>query len=178
MRPEELAALFPKRRDVSREQYETARRGWAAFRAHTPDELLDLVESGAPALPYLRSALHRHLEQFPSTANGLDRTERQILESAARCAATIGDAFRENCGAEEAIFMGDSTYARYAQGLAECRHPLLSMAGTLRVTDAGGSVLANHDDHIELNGIDRWFGGIHLSSPDAVWRWNGTTLVR
>jgi hypothetical protein len=32
--------------------------------------------------------------------------------------------------------------------------------------------------HIELNGFDRWLGGMHLSSPDAIWRWDGSRLIQ
>ena len=27
-------------------------------------------------------------------------------------------------------------------------------------------------DHLRLNGIDRWLGGVHLHG-DRVWRWDG-----
>jgi hypothetical protein len=27
-------------------------------------------------------------------------------------------------------------------------------------------------DHIELNGIEEWLGGVHLSGRNAAWRWD------
>ena len=33
-------------------------------------------------------------------------------------------------------------------------------------------------DHVELNGIDRWIGGVHLDGKQARWRWDeGTETV-
>jgi hypothetical protein len=49
----------------------------------------------------------------------------------------------------------------------------------LRLTAAGRRVLAGSDDHIALNGVDRWIGGVHLSGRTVPWRWDeGTESVR
>jgi len=33
-------------------------------------------------------------------------------------------------------------------------------------------VLAGKADHITLNGIDRWIGGVHLFGNQVPWRWD------
>ena len=50
----------------------------------------------------------------------------------------------------------------------------------LRLTDTGARVLAGDADHVTLNGIDRWIGGVHLHGPNARWRWDDSTeaLIR
>jgi len=40
------------------------------------------------------------------------------------------------------------------------------------VTDVGRDVLAARADHAELNGIDRWLGGVHLEGRRPAWRWD------
>ena len=40
----------------------------------------------------------------------------------------------------------------------------------LRRTEAGDRVLLGLADHVALNGIDRWVGGVHLQGPEAPWR--------
>lgn len=45
----------------------------------------------------------------------------------------------------------------------------------LRLTDMGARVLAGTADHVTLNGIDRWIGGVHLRGHDVPWRWNDAT---
>jgi hypothetical protein len=51
-------------------------------------------------------------------------------------------------------------------------------AGTrLRPTAAGLRVLQGDADHVGLNGVDRWVGGVHLG-PDGRWRWDeGTETI-
>lgn len=47
------------------------------------------------------------------------------------------------------------------------------------ITSEGLAVLAGRMDHVEINGIDRWLGGIRLVGKN-VWRWNagGAELIR
>lgn len=45
-----------------------------------------------------------------------------------------------------------------------------------RLTAAGADVLAGRADHVALNGIDRWLGGVHLHGRSAAWRWTGSAL--
>src|SRR5262249_32471168 len=33
-------------------------------------------------------------------------------------------------------------------------------------------VLAGQDDHIAMNGVDRWVGGVHLQGHRVPWRWD------
>jgi hypothetical protein len=42
----------------------------------------------------------------------------------------------------------------------------------LRLSDAGRGVLAGRADHLALNGIDRWLGGVHLRAGGPVWHWD------
>jgi hypothetical protein len=65
-------------------------------------------------------------------------------------------------------------------------HPLLSYAapftGSVRsykfngakltLTNTGRRVLAGKDDHVALNGVDRWIGGVHLQGHKIRWRWD------
>jgi hypothetical protein len=36
-------------------------------------------------------------------------------------------------------------------------------------------VLRGEADHVALNGIDRWVGGVHLHGRAARWRWDEGT---
>jgi hypothetical protein len=66
--------------------------------------------------------------------------------------------------------------------MASARVPLLAVepAGRpvdrharLRLTDAGARVLAGDADHVTLNGVDRWLGGVYVrGDADVRWRWD------
>ena len=36
-------------------------------------------------------------------------------------------------------------------------------------------MLAGDADHVDLNGVDRWIGGVHLRGHTVDWRWDEAT---
>lgn len=191
----QLAALYPQRKLLTREQIKSGRAAWQAFTASDPTEISTLLASDTSALPFLHNALLRHLQQFPSSVNGLGRSEQQILAAIAAGNHTPSEIFRADQAMEEAVFMGDSTFWSYLKRLCEGAQPLLQVASgaefflpltpsdknflaqKLVLTDTGRAVFAGQADQIKLNGIDRWFGGVHLQGNEIVWRWNGEQLT-
>ncbi|MBD0319769.1 MAG: DUF1835 domain-containing protein [Gemmatimonadetes bacterium] len=178
--PERLAAWFAERQPVTPEQLALGRRAWAAFRAPDPTGVQRVMEGDTAALPFLAAALRRHLEQLPSVQDGLGRTERQLLEAVEGGAATIRDAFVEHNRREDPVWLGDLSFLGYVDALAAGPRPLLvhtpaarPMEGSLRLTPTGRDVLAAREDCVRANGIDRWYGGVHLRGHEARWRWDG-----
>ena len=204
---EQLAAWLAARQPLAPEQWAAAADAWSCFRAPEPVRLAAFDHPGA--WPSLRAALRRHLQQFPSAVDGLSRTERQTLDGVAAGPLTVRDAFRAaNHAVEEAIFMGDAGWWSHIRPLLTSPHPLLRVVGDapaemhhadwwrdddaaprLALTGAGERILAGEADHVALNGIDRWLGGVHLvarpasgvrspvsgtSANPVVWRWNET----
>src|SRR6185369_1945177 len=160
---EQLADLWPERHTITAAECDLAAEAWRAFRSPDPMDLERLWLADTSALPFLAGALRRHLQQFPSVENGLSRTEREILESVDDGATTFGPLFHASQKREERIYMGDSSFVRYVEGLSACRHPLLrEHAGEYHLTSDGREVLAARSDHVRLNGINRWLGGVHL----------------
>ncbi len=170
---DQLAALWPNRHTITAREFDLAVDAWRAFRAPDPIDLEALLRRDTSALPFLAGAMRRHLQQFPSVENGLARTEQQILELVEEGQNDFRKLFRADQQREERIFMGDTSFARYIHGLATCRRPLLiDEDGVYRITPTGREVLAAQADHVRLNGINRWLGGVHLSGTEALWRWN------
>ena len=177
MPPEELATLFPSRARVTRAQLDLASRAWTAFSSSDPRLLARLLRSDTSALPHLAGAIDRHLQQFPSVENGLCRTERQILEIVASGVTGLRAVFCADRDREDRIFMGDLVFNSYVESLAAARLPLLRFVGgrgsseNVEITPEGEAVMRCRADHLELNGIDRWRGGVHLHA-DKAWRRN------
>jgi hypothetical protein len=71
-------------------------------------------------------------------------------------------------------FLGDTWAFDAIRGFARAPVPLLEngRGRPLRLTAAGRDVLAGAADHVALNGIDRWIGGVHLQGHEAAWRWH------
>jgi len=188
--PDRIRTLFEARVPVDGGVRELASRAWAAFRAPSPDDMATLALGDLHALPFLGAALVRMLEEYPAPGSGLGRTERQILDVVIAGAASPAAAFRACQAREEAMFMGDASFWLVMQRLLLAYQPLLAWAGLrppafppsflddrrfldyrLEVTDAGRAVIAGRLDHVEVNGIDRWIGGVHLVAGN-VWRWD------
>jgi Domain of unknown function (DUF1835) len=160
---------------------------WAAFRAPEPSGLDAIARAHSPELRFLADAFDRLGREYPSTRDGLALTERRILAAAAEGHATAGAIFLRLGERETRPFLGDSWAFAMMERLARAATPLLAPAPAGRVTfetpleltPPGRAVLAGDVDHVALNGIDRWIGGVHLSGPEAAWRWDeGMESVR
>lgn len=173
LRPEELPPLFETRHTVTARELKTAQAAWEAFRSPQPLDLARLLDDDLSALPYLRQALLRHLQQFPDVSRGLARTERQILQLTAGGLHGFGELFLADQKLEESIFMGDTTFRQYLNGLARAKSPLLRARDSgFEITAFGEQVLGRKADHVRANGINRWLGGVHLCEGAPLWRWN------
>jgi hypothetical protein len=160
---------------------------WAAFRAPEPTGLAAIARAHSPQLRFLAESFDRLGREYPSTRDGLALTERRILAAAAGGHATAGAIFLHLAERETRPFLGDTWAFAMMERLARAATPLLAPAPAgrvifdtpLRLTPSGRAVLAGEADHVALNGIDRWIGGVHLSGPGAAWRWDeGTEAVR
>jgi hypothetical protein len=185
--PQRLLERFPRRKKVTDDEFEVARAAWRAFRSSDPKAIESFVRLNTTALPFLNAALTRHLEQFPSTTNGLSRSQHQALDVLASGARPFGELFSETQAREDPVFLGDASFARYLGALSNCEHPLIGtgpgqkVSGSvarvesgipIELTDLGLAVLHGKADHVLLNGIDRWLGGAHLVGAESPWRWD------
>lgn len=180
--PEELAPLFGTRHPVQDEQYALAERAWAAFRSPDPRRIEELLATDTSALPFLGAALRRHLEEFPSTLNGLSRSEQHLLELVARGQTEIRNVFPQMHVGEDCFYIADLSFWNLASALATGPHPLLDIetsetgtslpAGQFAITEVGDAVRRAAADRVKLCGIDRWLGGVHLEGTGAIWRWD------
>jgi hypothetical protein len=181
--PEQMGSLLETRRPVTRDQLVLARHAWRVFCAPEPIGLEVALRRDTSALPFLAGALQRHLEEFPSTRNGLSRTEHQALAAleAAGGAAAFEPLFRTVQQTEERPFQGDASFHRCLAELSTDPRRLVRLdhdpAGSSRnqkvtLTATGQEVLTGRDDWVSIHGIDRWLGGVHLHGREAQWRWD------
>lgn len=184
---DQLAPLLDKRVAITDSMTTLASTAWRAFTSPDPTGLETVLQNDAAALPFLADALRRYLEEFPSTRNGLARSEQQALRAVAEHGpASAIQLFRATQDMEDRPFMGDLSFWSILHRLAAPPNSLLKLDGeqeddpktmTVEITDLGRFVLDGKQDWIELQEIDRWLGGVHLTN-NSLWRWNGRHLVR
>jgi hypothetical protein len=170
---------------LTREAFDLATRAWDAFRAPTPEGLPAIAATRSPELRFLGEAFDRLAREYPSTRDGLSLGERRVLAAVADGAGDAGSAFERAWRKEARPYLGDTWSFAMMDRMARADHPLLTADGPigretrLGLTEAGARVLAGDADHVELNGLDRWIGGVHLSGRDFRWRWDdGTETLR
>lgn len=184
--------MMKGRAGVTHGQYESARAAWAAYRSPDPSTLETLARAGFPDHLYLGAAMFRLLQHYPSTHNGLSLSEQNALAVIAAGRSRLGEAFvASHHEREHSVFLGDRVFASYLEGMSAVERPLLTFDdGTpllfpkqvdrrpgfwerrAIVTATGEEVLKGKQDHVRINGIHRWIGGVYLTGNGAVWRWD------
>ncbi|HJP61109.1 MAG TPA: hypothetical protein VJ865_13970, partial [Gemmatimonadaceae bacterium] len=186
---DELRRLDDERPLVTPEQLALGNRAWHAFGSDDPTRVEKLLQESTNALPYLARALARHLEEFPSTVNGLSRSEREALTAIDEGHTTPVSAFLEVAKKQESIFLGDLVFYSYLERLSGKAHPLVTWSDgspivaptaaesrdfvkrEMTLTTLGRDVLAGTRDWQTINKQTRWLGGVEIAPPSA-WRWN------
>lgn len=184
---EQLASLFPQRHEVSAAEMKVAVNGWAAYSSADPGNIANLIAGDIAALPFLRAALQKHLVRFPWTLNGLGLIENIALACIAKGAAQFNSLFQKFSKAEPIYGLGDAQLLFMLRQLAGGPEPVLTISQganqtatakpdlgntRLALTPKGESVRRGNNDFVDLNGIETWLGGVHLSGGEAEWRWD------
>jgi hypothetical protein len=187
LEPEQLPGLLEAATPLTGEALDLAAGAWAALRAADPGGLGAIAASRSPELRFLGEAFDRLSREYPSTRDGLSLTERRILAATPEQGAPAGTVFAWLGEREARPYLGDRSFFAIVARLAGARVPLLELgpadgdgpAGIpMRPTAAGRRVLRGEADHVALNGIDRWVGGVHLHGETARWRWDeGTEAI-
>jgi len=184
LRPEQIPSACAARQPVSAEQMRLAERVWRAFRQDSPAGMVRLLKADLSGLPSLRGALTRLLQEYPWSRSGLSRLEGELLREIrkrekAKAVLAFGSVMMRE-------YVGDTVLLDMLRNFVWAPLPLLRFAerfeGTveknefarsiLELTEVGHRVLAGKADHVALNGVDRWIGGVHLNGRRVGWRWD------
>jgi hypothetical protein len=188
-----LGSVYEARKKVTIQHFDIAREIWDAFRETQPTRLMKLAARDYPVLPHMAGAMRRLFLEFPHTGTGVSGIQARalkLLEGGSETAATLFTSIAEQ---EERIFLGDASFATYLQDLSKVEYPLILFTDgsavtapgmtersrefwhrKIALTEIGEKVVKGQADHITLNGIDRWVGGVHLSGRN-LWRWDEST---
>lgn len=184
LRPEPLLQAYHARQPITPAQRRLGRRVWFAFGSSSPRALSHLLTTDLRVLPQVRETITFILEEYPERHSGLSRLERKLLRivdslGVTTPAAAVGTTLRTE-------LVGDRLLFDMLRAFTTAPHPLLRFTEPFKgkfksyqfngskigVTDTGHSVLGGKADHITLNGIDRWIGGVHLLGHRVRWRWD------
>jgi hypothetical protein len=183
---EQLASLFPQRQEVSATQLHLGAKVWKAYSSPHASELISLAELDLAEIPFLKQALIKHLQRFPSTGNGLGRIENVGLALIAKGYRTFKSLFPAFARYESDYGFGDAQLYFELNRLVNASFPALTLKNGVKgasmdsaqmllssfeITKFGKAVLNGSEDFVRRNGIDHWLGGVHLEGDEAAWRW-------
>ena len=183
----QLASLFPQRQEASKAQLHLGSRAWQAYSSADPAELLPLINSDLSEIPFLKRALIKHIQRFPSTKNGLGRIENVGLELIAAGYRNFKSLFPAFNRYESEYGLGDAQLYLELKRLADASAPVLTssnaaqgptmdsakmLLSSFEITELGKAALDGDQDFVTRNGIDYWLGGVHLEGNEAGWRWD------
>ncbi|GLX70633.1 DUF1835 domain-containing protein [Paenibacillus glycanilyticus] len=186
---EQLATLAGTWRPIGAKELALGESFWQAYASPDPSLLQRLLEQDTSALPYAREAFQLHLSRFPSTFNGLGIVEQTTLEMVHTAAQSPFELFQETGNKLHALGMADLEYWYILRKLSHGPFPLLQVQGlgafptymesaaSLRdckvvLTELGEKVMNGEEDWLTLNGINEWYGGVHLLGNSPRWRWD------
>jgi hypothetical protein len=186
--PPQMASLAGHRHEITDAENLLAVRAWAAMCSPDPREVEAMIAGDTSPLPYLADALSRQLEELPSARNGLGRTENECLAAVAAGNTGLVGIFNAVSDMEPRPFLGDTMLWHWVDQLSRGVRPALEVSGPgpvprwetkadlgewrIALTGTGHKLLAKEADWVDLNGIDRWVGGVHLEARGGMWRWD------
>lgn len=183
--PENADVEMPSEVQVQLAHLEAAAIVWTAYRAPTPQAWPEVGSPwGQSLFPFLPAAVNALLDDLPRRDSGLGSSERRVMKRIGTEGATV----REVLAAlhlKQANFLDVLQIEALLQDLAAGPHPVVAASdglndnplsldqGTrhIKLTDLGLQILDGARDLIEAHGIDRWWGGTHLTGADC-WRWD------
>jgi hypothetical protein len=184
LRPEQLLLAYHARQPITAAQIRLGCKAWLAFCSPSPKALSRLLGTDLRDLPEIRETITSMLQEYPERQTGLSRLERKLLRTVdsfgvTQPAMAVGTTLHTE-------LVGDTLLFDMLRGFIVARHPLLGYAepfkgkvksyrfngAKIEITHTGRTVLAGKADHMSLNGIDRWIGGVHLLGHRVRWRWD------
>ena len=189
--PAEVTRFADRAVSVASEHFAVATRAWAALTQPTPEVWARLLHADLSALPFLRAAVARLLEELPAPTTGLNRTEANILAGIEPGGRTMVEILELTWAVEEPRFLGDWSVFRTIDELGGVAEPMIAgvnggpfgldadfaqrrriyLESVPALTPFGREVLAGRADHAAVNRIDRWIGGCHVTNAN-LWRWD------
>jgi hypothetical protein len=150
----------------------------ALARAHgegDPDNVSMLLPDAPATMPFVAAAYQRLLDDLPAPGSGLTLTERQMLSILLEQPTLTARIFTGLLPIEGIEYFGwtsDSYIFRILEEWERCAVPLVRrqdvnqprFRSIYEITPAGIDALEGRLDHLAVNRIPRWFGGLKIPS--------------
>jgi hypothetical protein len=182
--PEVIRWLWAARRPIGAADFAFGDKVWKAITAPSPLDLLAIAKAGTPPIAPMARALMRHLQDLPSTKNGLSLTQQLALETIAEHGPAEARAlFHPYAREKEPLpFLGDIMFWDVLRELADAQTPAILAQSEdshqrwpgrrVSLTEAGRALLAGQADWLSCGPRPRFVGGVEIIAGQAAWRFD------
>lgn len=192
--PEAMRILWQQFKVVSEKQFSIGKQAWEALTATTPVFMAAFIQSQPAEMPVLAHAFRRHLQELPSTENGLSFIEQQTLHILADKGPmnAVKLFYFNNNHYEPLTYMGDLQYWHVLTHLAEAEKPAITIDNDERdkqkphapdrnhynnrkhwhisLTPTSKALFQDNAHWLRMNTIKRWIGGTQIdTSTGRAW---------
>jgi len=169
---DEIRELLGSEENITKSHLDLAQKAWSAFTKPNPIDWFKLLKEDTSLLPFLKNAIVRMLEEYPSRRNGLSRSEHQALFIISKGKENPNKIFQDCQNYEKQKFMGDIIFWKILDSFIENELIHSKKNGQLlKITKLGQQVLKGEIHYLHIKPIDKWVGGTKLTN-DNVWCWN------
>ena len=128
--PEAIRLLWQQRQTVNQQQLKLGEQIWNALGESSPLPLYEVTKSkDIKHLPYMGAALQRHLQELPSTRNGLSLTEQLSLEMLNEGGISAGQLFKKLVSDRDPLpWLGDIMYWFILQSMIQVTQPVFEIS--------------------------------------------------
>lgn len=191
--------LFGTRSELTLQQSEICQTAWSAFTSSKPGALTAVFPEDLSTMPFIKNAFFRLIQEYPSKQTGLSRTEFLIIDAVKKKHFDEDSIFAYLQEKEPIAFISKNIFQHRLAGLLGATYPILkkevieqetvlefSDESTepeentivqeyyIKTTQHANQILNRWSDWVQMNGIDRWVGGVHLQEG-SIWRYDPVT---
>ncbi|HIP52243.1 MAG TPA: DUF1835 domain-containing protein [Campylobacterales bacterium] len=168
--PQQIEKLLRYETPILKEHFKLAKKAWFAFGHDTPEKWAELLNEATDLLPFLKGAIYRMLEEYPSTEQGLSRTAYQALLVISNGINDPLDIFIKGQSFEERKFMGNVIFWKVLDNFE--RHGVIEKKeAKLQLSSLGKELLEGKKNWLSIAPLQRSIGGVSLSFEN-LWCWD------
>lgn len=166
--PEQFASLESSALELDESSLDWAAKVLLAYRNGKEQVLEELVGQPSGKLGLVAQGLRLHFQKLPSTENGLNKIEQDVLRAVAGGAQSPKDIFRTWWQGDPGYGLGDLQVFDYLKGMIPTL--IANEEGAFVLTAAGQQVLNNEKNAWDLPKNPYWVGGREIKNgSDACW---------